>query len=149
MAYEPRTGPVRGRAAVDAASARLSAQRQHIVSGKGHRGRVPDENPDDHTALLLRVVGGDPAATAEVIDLAASSTSPALLVAAGLLTHDLNFVLRAGAVAASTRDRQLVALAETHLAGDLQLLDVLVRDHLTDHPDNILAAWIAGGAHPQ
>jgi hypothetical protein len=110
---------------------------------------VPDDSPEDYTTLLLRVIGGDATAAAEVVGLASSSTSPALLVAAGLLTREPAFLVRAGAVAASTRDRQLVALAKTHLAGDLQLLDALVRDHLNDHPENILAAWIAGGAHPR
>jgi hypothetical protein len=30
------------------------------------------------------------------------------------------------------------------LRGDSDLLDVLVREHLAEHPDNVLAAWIAG-----
>jgi hypothetical protein len=32
--------------------------------------------------------------------------------------------------------------------GDAVLLDALVRDHLADHPDNILAAWIAAKHTP-
>ena len=31
--------------------------------------------------------------------------------------------------------------------GDADLLDALVRDHLADHPDNLLAAWIAARPH--
>jgi len=42
------------------------------------------------------------------------------------------------------RDRQLVELARTHLAGDADRLGALVRDHLVEHPDHLLAAWIAG-----
>ena len=36
-----------------------------------------------------------------------------------------------------------MAIARAHLAGDADLLDALVRDHLVDHPDSLLAAWIA------
>ena len=50
--------------------------------------------------------------------------------------------------ATTTRDRQLVALADAHLRGDADLLHVLVRDHLSEHPDNLLAAWIAGRPLP-
>ena len=53
------------------------------------------------------------------------------------------FLARAATSAATTRDRQLVALATAHLDDNADLLDALVRDHLSDHPDNILAAWIA------
>jgi hypothetical protein len=35
------------------------------------------------------------------------------------------------------------------LEGNACLLDVLVRDHLADHPDHLLAAWIAGQPIPQ
>jgi hypothetical protein len=65
-------------------------------------------------------------------------------VAAALVSHDGEELLaRAAATATTTRDRQLVAIAAAHLAHDEELLDALVRDHLADHPDSILAAWIA------
>src|SRR4051812_14686298 len=51
---------------------------------------------------------------------------------------------RARSLAATTRDRQLVAIAAAHLRGDRDLVDALARDHLVDHPDNVLVAWIAG-----
>jgi hypothetical protein len=41
-----------------------------------------------------------------------------------------------------------VAIAAAHLRHDEELLDALVRDHLADHPDSILAAWIAT-KHPR
>ena len=105
--------------------------------------------PDDTTTpLLRRLVGGSPDAAAEVLALAPASTSPSLLVAAALLTREAGHLRRAAGHATSTRDRQLVALAEAHLRGDAELLDVLVRDHLAEHPDNLLAAWIAGEARP-
>jgi hypothetical protein len=54
---------------------------------------------------------------------------------------------RAGGIAASTRDRQLVAIAAAHLRGERDLVDALARDHLVDYPDNVLVAWIAGASH--
>ena len=53
------------------------------------------------------------------------------------------------AVAASTRDRQLVAIAAAHRRGDGELVDALARDHLVDHPDSVLVAWMAGSHHNQ
>jgi hypothetical protein len=49
--------------------------------------------------------------------------------------------------AVTTRDRQLVAVATAHLNDKPDVLDVLVREHLSDFPDNILAAWIASQNH--
>ena len=53
---------------------------------------------------------------------------------------------RARAVAATSRDRQVVAIARAHLAGDHDLVDALARDHLVDHPDSLIVAWIASDA---
>ena len=100
--------------------------------------------PDDAENLIRRLIGGDEEAPAEIEDEAMTSTSPTLLVAAALLAHEPHGLLaRAARSAATTRDRQLVTVAATHLSGDAELLDALVRDHLADHPDNILVAWIA------
>jgi len=104
--------------------------------------------PDDNTALLHRLIGDQPDAPAEILGCAADSTSTPLLVAAALLANDLELLTRAAQHAATTRDRQLVALADAHLRGNADLLYVLVRDHLCEHPDNLLAAWIAGRALP-
>jgi hypothetical protein len=99
---------------------------------------------DDSEALLWRLIGGDAAAVCEIREKATADTSASMLVAAALVSDGSDeLIARAAAVATSTRDRQLVALAAAHLDGDDELLDVLVRDHLADHPDNVLAAWIA------
>jgi len=99
---------------------------------------------DDIETLLRRLVGGDDGAAADVLAKAETDNTPALLVAAALLTHDPRGLLtRAAAHALTTRDRQLVAVAGAHLSNDEDLFHALVRDHLADHPDNILAAWIA------
>ena len=69
---------------------------------------------------------------------------PRLLVAAALLAPDADGLLaRAEAVAATTRDRQLVAIAIAHRRGERELVDALAREHLVEHPDNVLVAWIA------
>jgi len=107
---------------------------------------VPTTTPDA-TALLLRLIGGDPAAASEVLAAASSSADPSVLVAAGLLSRNRSYLRRAGRHALTVRDRQLVVLAETRLDGEDDRFDALVRDHLADHPDHLLAAWIAGLHH--
>ena len=68
---------------------------------------------------------------------------------AALVGDDSDKLLaRAAATATTTRDRQLVAIATAHLGQDEERLDALVRDHLADHPDSILASWIAT-QHPR
>lgn len=104
------------------------------------------EDTED-AALLLRLIGGDPDAAEQVVALAPTSPSPGLLVAAALLGHDADTLGRAGDLARLPRERQLVALAAAHLRGDRDLFDALVRDHLADHPDHLLAAWVAGRPH--
>lgn len=101
---------------------------------------------DDDT-LVRRLVGGDPRAEAEVLAVAPTSESVPVLVAAALLSHDATYLIRAATTAVNPRDRQLVALADAHLTGQADLLDALVRDHLADHPDHLLASWIAGRTH--
>ena len=104
--------------------------------------------PDDSATLLDRLIGSRPEAPAEILARAPDSTSTPLLVAAALLSGDLELLTRAARYATTTCDRQLVALAETHRSGNADLLDLLARDHLFEHPDNLLAAWIAGRALP-
>ena len=120
-----------------------SGRRQRIVSAHHQSERMPP----DIEVLLLRLIGGDATAPSEILDRASTNDSPALLVAAALVTDSpaepAGFLARAAKNAGTTRDRQLVAIAAAHLDDDADLLDALVRDHLSDHPDNILAAWIA------
>ncbi|GIF46393.1 hypothetical protein DFJ67_4950 [Asanoa ferruginea] len=100
--------------------------------------------PDDIENLVRRLVGGDSTVAPELLDLAKTDNSPILLVAAALVAGAPGDLLtRATASAATTRDRQLVAIATAHLDGDEDRLDGFVRDHLAEHPDNVLVAWIA------
>jgi hypothetical protein len=107
---------------------------------------------NDIDVLLRRLIGGDNTAPAEILDRAKTSDSPTLLVAAALVTDEptepAGLLTRAAQSAATTRDRQLVAIAMAYLNDHADLLDALVRDHLSDHPDNILAAWIASQRNP-
>lgn len=95
--------------------------------------------------LLHELVVGDAAAIAAIVAASRASDDPTTLVAAALFAPDGEDLLaRAGRVAATTRDRQLVAIAAAHLRGESDLVDALARDHLVAHPDNVLVAWIAG-----
>jgi hypothetical protein len=109
---------------------------------------------EDTALLIRRLIAGDAEARAQIQTLAAAGDSPAVLVAAALVSDGSNgaggdeLLARASATATTTRDRQLVAIAAAYLAGNSDHLDALVRDHLADHPDSILAAWIAS-EHPR
>ena len=104
----------------------------------------------EHTEYLLhRLIGGDTEARTDILETAATSTSPTLLVAAALVCADPEpWLSRAAVHAATTRDRQLVAITIAHFGADDDLLDALVRDHLADYPDSLLAAWIAAQRAP-
>ena len=105
--------------------------------------------PTDIEVLLRRLIGGDTTAPAEILDRAQADDSPRLLAAAALVAGEPQpYLTRAANSAVTTRDRQLVALAVAHLDDNAELLDALVRDHLSDHPDSVLAAWIAAQRSP-
>jgi hypothetical protein len=100
--------------------------------------------PDDDETLVRQFIGGQYPAADEIRRRAATGKTPVVLVAAALLADEPDDLLRrAGQSAVSARDRQLVVIAAAYLTGQHDRLDALVRDHLADHPGNILAAWIA------
>jgi hypothetical protein len=107
---------------------------------------VPNQR-SEATALLLRLIGGDPHAADEVLTLAKETDDPSVLVAAGLLAQNHSYLDRAEECAITVRDRHLVVLAKAHVEHRTVLFDALIRDHLADHPDHLLAAWIAGRHH--
>ena len=99
--------------------------------------------------LLRRLVVGDDAAIAAIAEASRTSDDPLILVAAALFAPDGDGLLdRARDIAETTRERQVVAIATAHRRGERELVDALARDHLVDHPDNVLVAWIAGASHP-
>jgi hypothetical protein len=105
---------------------------------------MPSSLPEQ---LLHQLMVGDAATIAAIVEASRTSDDPVILVAAALFAPDpAGLMVRAGGMAAMTRDRQLVAIATAHLRGERDLVDALARDHLVDHPDNVLVAWIAGAS---
>jgi hypothetical protein len=96
--------------------------------------------------LLHRLAVGEAAAIAAIVAESRTSDDATILIAAALFatTERDALLARAAAMATTTRDRQLVVIAAAHLRGERDLVDALARDHLVDHPDNVLVAWIAG-----
>jgi hypothetical protein len=105
-----------------------------------------DDDGPDVELLMRRAIGGDGSAVAWVKAHADGAGHPVLLALAGLLEGRRDRLREALAAAGSTRDRQIVAIADAHLRGDRDLVDALARDHLVDHPDSVVVAWIAAGA---
>jgi hypothetical protein len=86
----------------------------------------------------------------KLIPPGAGRSEAAALVLDALAAPDRPDLLERAAVAArTTRDRQLVAIAAAFLDGDADRVDALARDHLSDHPDNVLVAWIAATARTE
>jgi hypothetical protein len=104
--------------------------------------------PEDPENVIHRLAIGDPAAIAEIVERARTSDDVTTMVAAALFTPAAgDLMARATASATTTRERQLVAIAAAHLGGDASRVDDLARDHLVDHPDSVLVAWITAASH--
>lgn len=100
--------------------------------------------------LLARLVGGDDHAVTRIISASRTSDDPLILAAAGLFAADGDGLLaRAEAIASTSRDRQLVAIAAAHRRGERDRVEALARDHLVDHPHDVLVAWIADATRNQ
>ena len=105
---------------------------------------MPPTLPED---LLHRLMLGEAAAITAILETSRDSDDTMVLVAAALFAPGADaYMARAHGTAATTRERQLVAIATAHLRGQRDLVDALARDHLVDHPDNVLVAWIAGAS---
>jgi hypothetical protein len=105
--------------------------------------------PSEPNNVIHQLAVGEPSAIAEIVERAQLSDDVTTLVAASLFAVDATDLLeRATAFAHTTRDRQVVAIAIAHLAGDVELVDALARDHLTDHPSSVLVAWITTRTNP-
>ncbi len=99
--------------------------------------------------LVRQLIAGDGALAEDVLLRAGTSTEPMVLVVAalarpaeaGLLDHAL-------CRASIPRDRQLIAVAAAFLAGETDRVQALAREHLLDHPDSVLVAWLAARRHP-
>ena len=60
---------------------------------------------------------------------------------------EVELLAAASSVARTARQRQVAAIAAAFITGDHDLVDALARDHLVDHPDSVLVAWIASANH--
>jgi len=99
--------------------------------------------PADPDNLIHQLAVGDTADIARIIEQARTSDDVTTLVSAALFAPDPTDLLRhARRAATTTQDRQVVAIAAAHVAGNSDLVDALARDHLTDHPSSVLVAWI-------
>jgi len=76
----------------------------------------------DTETLICQLISGDPTEAAKVLE-------------------------QATGLAGTTRERQLIAIAAAHLAGDTDRAGLLARDHLVDFPDSAFAAWVAAAQH--
>lgn len=102
---------------------------------------------EDHVDLMIRhAIGGDGEAIAWVVTQAATSDDAVVIAMAAVLRDRPAWLDRARATAATSRDRQVVEIARSHLEGRDELVDALARDHLVDHPDSLIVSWIASGA---
>ena len=100
--------------------------------------------PAEPDRLIQRLAVGDAAAVADLVERARVTDDVPTIVAAALCsTAADDLMTRAATTARTTRDRQIVAIAAAHLAGDGPRVNDLARDHLVDHPDSVLVAWIA------
>lgn len=104
--------------------------------------------PEPENVIHQLAVGGA-AAIARIVERAGTSGDVTTVVAAALFApagrDDL--MARAEALATTTRERQLVAIAAAHLVGDADRVEDLARDHLADHPDGVLVAWISSASN--
>lgn len=97
----------------------------------------------DVDLMIRRAIGGD-ASAATWLATAADTTGDAVIIAmAALLERRPERLDHALEAAATSRDRQLVAVIRAHLRGDDALVDALARDHLVDHPGSLIVSWIA------
>ena len=101
---------------------------------------------DGADRTIRQAIGGDVNAIYRIVAQADSSENAVVVAMAALLEGHPARLDRAGVVAATTRDRQVVAIARAHLAGDSELVCAFARDHLVDYPDSLIVAWIASDA---
>lgn len=101
--------------------------------------------PEDHVdTTIRRAIGGDAEAIGAVLTGATSCDDARIVALAAVLASRSEWIGRAQALAVTSRDRQVVAIVASHLSGDDGLVQLLARDHLCDHPDSLIVAWIAG-----
>jgi hypothetical protein len=104
---------------------------------------MTDEGEDNS---IRRAIGGDLAAISWIVAQADTIDDAVVITMAALLERHPHRLDRARDVAATSRDRQVVAIARAHLDDESELVDALARDHLVDYPDSLIVSWIASDA---
>ncbi len=103
----------------------------------------------DSHSLLRQLITGDPAEVDGLVPSARTTSDPLVLVAAALAgPSEGDLLAQALRLATSAGDRQVIAVAQAFLAGDTDRVQALAREHLVDHPDSVLVAWLAGSQPP-
>lgn len=98
---------------------------------------------DGVETAVRQAIGGDEAAISWVLAHADTMSNAVVMALAALLEGNQQRLASAERIAATSRDRQVVAVGRAYLAGDHALVDALARDHLVDHPDSLIVSWIA------
>jgi hypothetical protein len=98
---------------------------------------MPDTDRQDLIAQLLR----ETSATTARPDVSV------LVTAALLAASSPDLLADAMHAASTTADRQFVAIAVAHAAGDHDRVDALARDHLVDHDPRPVLVWIVDRSH--
>jgi hypothetical protein len=109
--------------------------------------RMAEPDASGLSGPVARLVAGVPGSVPEILT-AAGGDDVTVVLAAGVVTGNRRHIERAARLATTARDRQLVAVVTAYIGGDTDRLYVLVRDHLADHPDSLLASWVAGLGNP-
>jgi hypothetical protein len=94
-------------------------------------------------SVIRRAIGGDAEAISRIVADADRTQDAQLAAMAALLERDPAGLARAEALALTSRDRQVVAIAFAHLSGARERVDALARDHLVSYPDSLIVSWIA------
>ena len=100
-------------------------------------------HPDPHE-LVRQLIAGEGAVPDVALQRARTSDQPLDLVVAALTRPaETGLLARALRLASTPRDRQVIAVASAFIAGDGDRVQALAREHLLDHPDSVLVAWLA------
>ena len=109
-------------------------------------GRARAMTVDRVDDAIRRAIGGDAEAVAWIVAHVDTTEVALVIVMAALQERDPIRLDQARAMAVTSRDRQVVEIARAYLDGRRELVDALARDHLVDHPDSLIVAWIASDA---
>ena len=101
---------------------------------------------DGVDAMIRQAIGGNADAISWIVAHADTLDDAVVIAMAALLEWRPQRLDKARAVAATSRDRQVVEIARAHMNEESDLVNALARDHLVDYPDSLIVAWIASDA---